>query len=90
MAIDTATKRKSALGQRWSRLPFGRRFIQPTPDGTIDQADRQTLGGIYGGILVGELIVVVPPITNFTIDIVYSETLPTLNFIFAGSFTVDY
>ena len=51
MAIDTAKKRYSALGQRWGRLPFGRRFAVPLPDGTIDQADRQQLGFVYGGIL---------------------------------------
>lgn len=75
MAIDTATKRKSALAQRWSRLPFGRRFIQPTPDGTIDQADRQTLGGIYGGILVGELVIVIPPIADCTLRFTHIRTI---------------
>lgn len=50
MAIDTKAKRHSALGQRFARLPFGRRFTQPPPDGTIDQADRQTAGFAYGGI----------------------------------------
>ena len=44
MAIDTATKRASALGTR-------RRRLLPIPDGTIDQADRQTLLWCYGGIL---------------------------------------
>lgn len=39
MAVDTAKKRASLLGI-------------VTPDGTIDQADRQTLAGLYGGILI--------------------------------------
>ena len=40
MAIDTAKKRYSMLGIMM-------------PDRTIDQADRQTLLDLYGGILAG-------------------------------------
>ena len=49
MAIDTAAKRASALGF----VVFGLTVI---PDGTIGQADRQTLLNCYGGILSGEAI----------------------------------
>ena len=41
MAIDTLAKRASIHGL-------------VIPDGTIDQADRQTITGVYGGILAGE------------------------------------
>lgn len=47
MAIDTAAKRRSAVATR--RLPWFRRFY-PAPDGTVDQADRQSLAFVYGGI----------------------------------------
>ena len=46
MAIDTAAKRHSALG--YSGGP-------PQPDGTIDQADRQTTLAVYGGILAASV-----------------------------------
>jgi hypothetical protein len=51
MAVDTAAKRNSACASR--RLPWSRRFL-PFPDGTIDQADRQTVVFVYGGILAEE------------------------------------
>lgn|SRR3990167_993558 len=51
MAVDTAAKRYSALGSRFARLPWGRRFATPLPDGEIDQGDRQQLGFTYRGIL---------------------------------------
>lgn len=44
MAIDTEDKRMSMLS--WHG---GRRI--PQPDGSIDQNDRQTLLGRYGGVL---------------------------------------
>lgn len=56
MAIDTQDKRYSALGSRFERLPFGRRFATPLPDGSVDQADRQQLGYAYGGILAIGLV----------------------------------
>lgn len=46
MAIDTPTKRASALN---FGLPFNRAL--PVPDGTVGQADRQHVLGMYGGIL---------------------------------------
>ena len=45
MAIDTATKRASAL--TYAMAPI----LLPIPNSTITQDDRQTLLGIYGGIL---------------------------------------
>lgn len=48
MALDTAKKRHSALTFR--------RHYPPLPDGTIDQADRQTLIGLYGGILAQAIV----------------------------------
>jgi len=48
--IDTAAKRQSALTFRqiWRRGLI--------PDGTIDQADRQTIAYSYGGILAGAYV----------------------------------
>lgn len=43
MAVDTAVKRHSALVYVAGAPPL--------PDGTISQADRQTLTGSYSGIL---------------------------------------
>jgi hypothetical protein len=51
MAIDTPAKRASALS-------VGKAFRLVPPDGTIDQADRQTISGLYGGILAASPIVV--------------------------------
>lgn len=45
MAIDTASKRVSAL-----------RMTLPLPDGTIDQGDRQHVTWNYAGILAGALV----------------------------------
>lgn len=45
MAIDTASKRVSAL-----------RKTLPLPDATIDQGDRQHITWNYSGILAGALI----------------------------------
>lgn len=53
MAIDTNEKRASALGTRWARLPFGRRFMGLIPDGLGNQGDRQQMAGDYRGILAG-------------------------------------
>jgi len=44
MAIDTVAKRASALS-------FMVGVLLPVPDGTVAQADRQTLRLLYGGIL---------------------------------------
>jgi len=43
MAIDSLAKRNSVIALS--------SIILPIPDGTIDQADRQTLLKVYGGIL---------------------------------------
>lgn len=45
MAVDTAAKRASALNA------FSLGLVLPIPDGTIDQADRQHVAGLYGGLL---------------------------------------
>ena len=52
MAIDTQAKRASVLY-----------IVQP--DGTIAQADRQTLLRVYGGILAGAPVVSTPEIVLF-------------------------
>lgn len=52
MAIDTATKRNSALIDTFGIL---------IPDGTIDAEDRATLVGQYGGIAA-----VAPPESDLT------------------------
>lgn len=54
MAIDTKAKRTSAVGSR--RLPWMRRFT-PAPDGTVAQADRQSVGFVYGGIASSSSVV---------------------------------
>ena len=51
MAIDSAVKRASAL----SFNMFGKIII---PDGTIDQGDRQTILGVYSGILAGAFVII--------------------------------
>ena len=51
--IDTAAKRQSALTFR----QICRRGL--IPDGTIDQADRQTIAYSYGGILAGAYVPVI-------------------------------
>jgi hypothetical protein len=48
VAVDTAAKRLSAAN---GVLPWD--FGPPFPDGTIDQADRQTIAFVYGGVLAG-------------------------------------
>lgn len=55
MAVDTAAKRLSALhlGSPW-------RLTLPLPDGTIGQADRQTLTYLYGGISAGAPVAEAP------------------------------
>lgn len=58
MAIDTAAKRASAMGfmQPWFKLVV--------PDGTVEQADRQTTGDLYGGILADVLAIVYATMTD--------------------------
>jgi hypothetical protein len=46
MAVDSEAKRASVLG-------FGLPKVFVVPDGTIGQDDRQTIAGLYGGILSG-------------------------------------
>lgn len=46
MAVDTAAKRLSMLS-------FGYTGCLVIPDGSIDQGERQTLLGLYSGILFG-------------------------------------
>lgn len=53
MAIDTQAKRASVLY-----------IVQP--DGTIAQADRQTLLEVYGGILAAEAVTATPEIVLFS------------------------
>ena len=53
MAIDTQAKRASVLY-----------VIQP--DGTIAQADRQTILQVYGGILAEEAVAATPEIVLFS------------------------
>lgn len=47
MAIDSESKRRAAQSVPWHPIP-------PTADGTIDQADRQQVVGVYPGVLAGE------------------------------------
>jgi len=70
MAVDTAIRRHSALT---FGLPFMRGLI---PDGSLDQADRQTVTYSYGGILAGLTIpdVIVDTI-SFVLGINRSESI---------------
>ena len=54
MAIDSKLKRMSAVGAR--RLPWMRRFT-PSPESSVDQADRQHVAFSYRGILAGAPLV---------------------------------
>lgn len=56
--IDTQIKRASVLG-----------IVQP--DATIDQGDRQTLLGVYAGILAGVLV-----IATGLVSVAFSVTRP--------------
>jgi hypothetical protein len=47
MAIDDEDKRRAAQSTPWQP-------VLPTADGTIDQADRQQVAGVYPGVLAGE------------------------------------
>lgn len=67
MAIDTAAKRASASS-----------FDQPyltlvIPDGTIDQANRQTIGDSYSGILAAA-----PPVVDACVLGLVGEITPEL------------
>lgn len=46
MAIDSEDKRRAAQSTPWDP-------VLPTADGTIDQADRQQVVGVYPGVLAG-------------------------------------
>lgn len=51
MAVDTKLKRISAVATR--RLPWMRRFV-PSPESSVDAADRQHVAFLYRGVLAGE------------------------------------
>jgi len=53
MAIDTLAKRVSAMGE-----------VLPIPDATINQADRQTVVSVYGGILASAAVAVINCLTR--------------------------
>lgn len=53
MSADTAVKRYSAIN---ISCPW--RGINPPPDGSIDQGDRQVVMFMYSGILAGGAVVV--------------------------------
>lgn len=70
MAVDTQAKRRSIvnLGCPW-------RGVLPIPDGTIGQGDRQTLLGLYSGILwqsisiaPSEAVIAVASVTGSRLD----------------------
>lgn len=44
MAVDTRNKRASACAVHWQPL-------SPLPDGSIGDADRQQLAGVYSGLV---------------------------------------
>lgn len=61
MPVDTAAKRHSALHHLQPSVP--------RPDGTVAQADRQTLARMYGGILATASVAVAPPAPISTSDL---------------------
>jgi len=65
--MDTAAKRSSALN---AFSPVVQ--VLPSPDGTIDQGDRQTVGFSYAGILAAELIFAARPFA-IVVDIVFAN-----------------
>lgn len=68
MAIDTEDKRMSMLS--WHT---GRKV--PQPDGALDQNDRQTLLGRYGGILWEAIVSAVTPAIRTIITAGYDRTI---------------
>lgn len=52
MSIDTRNKRASAC---FPLMPW--RTSLPSPDGTVDQGDKQQVVFLYSGILAGALVV---------------------------------
>ena len=56
MAVDTAAKRASSAGD-WLEQHI-------IPDGTLDQGDRQTIAGDYGGILAETIVLLVVCFVN--------------------------
>lgn len=79
MAIDTATKRRSAVATR--RLPWFRRFL-PAPDGTISAGDRQQLAFVYQGISAGAPVITIPSITFDLPPRSFCFDLPPRSFVF--------
>jgi hypothetical protein len=67
MAIDTATKRASML-------TFSSNHLLPIPSGAFDQGDRQTLLGLYSGILAGAAVLIVQAGTGI-IKLIYLGVL---------------
>jgi hypothetical protein len=64
--IDSAAKRASVLG-----------YI--IPDGTLDQGDRKTIAGFYGGILAGAIA-----IATGLLRVAFSASKPGIGFAGAG------
>lgn len=75
MAIDTAAKRRSAVGVR--RLPWLRRFTLPLPDASMTIGDRQQTAYVYLGIT---------PSAGFTVTVVNSGT----SYVFVQSVKTSY
>ncbi len=84
MAVDTATKRASALT---FGFPFA--IILPVPDGAVGQADRQHLLADYGGILAAGGVL--PPLRHaayVTTDLGHASRV-TLDLSHASTITED-
>ena len=64
MAIDTRSKRASSAGVM---LPF--LLTPPTPDGTVDQGDRQHGAWMYSGILAAALA------AGLDLDVFYTDSV---------------
>ena len=75
MAIDTATKRASAL--TYAMAPV----LLPIPNSTITQDDRQTLLGFYGGILATAAVAIIDGIVQ---AIVQKIVQPIVNQVTTG------
>lgn len=91
MAVDTATKRHSAIG---TLLPSLR--LPPLPDGTVDYTDRLTLTGRYSLIpqlalpfVALNLTVFTPRVTSGLAGAVTSGELPEILNLLAGTYHLD-
>jgi len=86
MAVDTQTKRRSALGMTIMALA-----IAPVPDGTVGAVDREHILGIYAGIAPGTPVVLATLINKIGTGVVNPNHAADLNanVVFGGDVEVQ-